>query len=180
MLQKSADFTPHAAFFAALEPDGSVVVREFNDPAITIVVVAEFEVQGDDYIAIYHEDLDEWEISSEEYNDEQYYDLAGPDTPFYIFAEATIDAFRDNLLAGPGSGRIARKLAREMIAEIDRDIIKDLHNNIDGTLPTITFSPQQVTNRKLKETWTMEDAKDLKVMTCTKTVYKSRLIRTSS
>lgn len=179
MLQKPAGFTPHAAFFAVRNPDGSIVVREFNDPATVVVIVAEFEVQGDDYIAFYHEDIDQWEVNGEEYNHEQFYQLAIPGTPFYIFAEHTVDAFRDALLKGPGCGRVARKLAREMVAEIDGDIINDLRiasGSFSTPLPVVNLqTTPSVSHRIMKATWTMEAAQDLKAMNSIKYIGRSKL-----
>lgn len=159
-----AHFKADDAYAAAILDDGRVVTCDLSDPALTPTIVAEFTLQGEGYIAFWHDDLNRWEITGPE----KFYRVADDSDPFWGFCEQTVDAFRDQLLRdNAGSNRLSRKLARDMQEEIDREIIRDLMIASGQSLPPPPPVPQLTIgrikgSRILVPKFTMEAEQDLK------------------
>lgn len=157
-------FKADDAYAAAILDDGRVVTCDLSDPALTPTIVAEFTLQGEGYLAFWHDDLNRWEISGPE----KFYRVVDASDPFWDFCEQTVDAFRDQLLRdNAGSNRLSRKLARSIQEEIDADIIRDLQIASGQYVPPqpqlqLILTPQPGVNRILIPKFTMEKEQDLR------------------
>ncbi len=159
-----AHFKADDAYAAALLDDGSVVIIDLSDPALTPVIVAEFTAYGGDYHAFWHDDLNRWEV----FGPDEFYRVCDASDPFWGFCEQTVGAFRDRLLRdNAGNNRLSRKLARSIQEEIDAEIIRDLmiasgqYVPPPPPVPQLTIGPPKG-NRILVSKWTIEPEQDLR------------------
>lgn len=151
-------FIPEDAFAASFDKDGSVTT-ELANPAAIPTIVADFTVDNENFKAVYHDSRDVWEV----FGDGDKWIVAHPGHEFYGYAEQTVAAFKDKLLSGPCPDALRKRLtdamAKEIQAEIDADIIRDLQI-ASGMQPPTIFIPQfsaiPTTPRKLKARWTKE------------------------
>ncbi len=155
------NLSPTAAYAAAVAEDGSVHIRDLSDPAARVVIVAEYDEDGQSVRAYYHEYVDRWEICGPDYQ------IVGPGHPLYEWCDRVVDQFRGELLNPPLENILARKMAKEIQSEIDRDIINSLLINSgvappQAPLPPVYFPATPAPNYKMQATWTMDEAQDLR------------------
>lgn len=138
-------FRANDAYSAAILEDGQVVVSDLSDPTITPTIVAEFIVQGAEYLAFWHDDLNCWEV----FGPAKFYRVCESSDPFWGFCEQTATAFHDRLLTNSGGSRLSRRLARKIQEKIDGEIIRSLQITL-GVQPTpapsfveLNFEPSQ-------------------------------------
>ncbi len=180
-------YEPDDAFLAGLDACGNVTAQGLENPALKPVIVVEFYHDDDFWRGIRHDDLDLWEVFEEEEPKGVY----GPDTELYEICDKVALAYKDKLLDGPLGSNLARrlqkKMATEMLAEIDREILEDLRMNSGlpamvspaPVLPEIQLNlTEPPPYRKLKANWTVDAQPILRqaYQPCPGFVIKSRYI----
>lgn len=163
-------FVPNDARVAAIDKEGFVIAGELSDPSYTPTVIVDFEYgEGESihglkpYYGIFHDETDQWEIFKDP---DQSGIIVSAGHKLYDLAEETVKKFYNTIYTGcPGnlSKRLTDAMAREMLAEIDREIIMDL-NIASGKVilppPPLPVIPIPLADRKLKVSWTV-DKEDL-------------------
>jgi hypothetical protein len=173
---------PCDAYVATIDTYGNVTQGELSDPSVVTTIVVDFEVvtmivptegdpreEGTLYRGIYHQEEDIWEI----HNSGNLARFAAQGTVEYERAERTVIAFCHKLLHGPCpkwmEERLCREMKKDIMYEIDREILRDLFIAIGQLVPKrLRDRPFVFTKevKPLKATWTVENGPMVKTTVC--------------
>ena len=172
---------PDDAYVAGFDDKGNVLIdADLANPAIVPTAVAEYYLDDELCRGVYHDDTDTWEI----FQDKTFFTAAKAGSSHYRYCEETVAKFRNKLLAGPCPDSLSRRLSETMAKEINAEINRDVINSLliaSGQQPHQPPQPQIVLNvnptveqtRKLKAIWTLDKPEDMGLRTPTLVVISA-------
>ncbi len=115
-------FTPLDAYFVSMNKDGLLFRDdELSNPDVVPVIVVNFSYMHTNYEAIYHDQLDKWEVFSSRGKE---WAVADKNSDLYKLANQTADKFKHKLLDGPCHAAMSKLMAEEMMMSIVEEIDK--------------------------------------------------------